>query len=712
MHVFSDETSVPELPLTLWNTHHHVSGETMSITASAKTNPGEESKNSARPTSRWMPGVNTIAFGGDYNPEQWPREVWDEDVRLMLEAGVNLVSVGIFSWALLEPREGEFDFGWLDDVIEKLHAAGIGVSLGTPTASPPAWFWKAYPDARPVNRTGVPLGFGSRGMASPSSPEYHRAVTRIVTELATRYGNHPAVRIWHVHNEYGAPISDDYSQNSVLAFRAWLEDRYSSLDALNAAWGTAFWGQHYGDWSEIDVPRLTPSVVNPAQQLDFARFSNDALLGCFLIEKRILHELSPGVPVTTNYMATSCPSIDYWKWSREMDIISNDHYLTASREDAHVMLAMDADVTRSLAGGKPWLLLEHSTSAVNWQERNIAKTPGQLARNSMAHFARGADGIMFFQWRASRSGAEKFHSAIVPHAGPDSRIFRESKALGNGLGALSSTLGSTVRAKVAILWDWESNWALNLEWRPSEDLSQRRQTETFYTRLWRDGITTDFAHPESDLSGYDLVIAPTLYLVSEAASANLDAYVRDGGVFVASYFSGIVGVNDAVPAGAHPGGLRDVLGLQIDEFRPLRAGQSVTLSNGLSGSIWTDDIRPATASVVATYEDGPSAGGAAITRNEHGKGTAWYLSTEFDVAALSDVLDSAFAEAGIVIDPTNDENVETVVRHGDGATFTTYINHGENDVTIPGDGIDLLTGLSANPLVLAAGSVSVVRRPE
>ncbi len=658
---------------------------------------------SGRAHGSWLPGVTSIVFGGDYNPEQWPREVWDEDVALMKTAGVNLVSIGIFSWALLEPREGEFDFGWLDDVIDLLWRAGIGISLGTPTAAPPAWFWAKYPEARPVTRDGVALGGGSRGMASPSSPEYAVASSRIVRELAVRYGAHPALRLWHVHNEYGAPVSESYSVDSVRAFRVWLESKYTTIDALNAAWGTTFWGQHYEYWSEIDAPRRAASVVNPAQRLDFARFTNNALLACFVRERDILHELSPGIPVTTNFMATSCPAIDYWKWAKEVDIVSNDHYLTGERGDSHILLALDADMVRSLAGGKPWLLMEHSTSAVNWQPRNVAKVAGQLARNSLSHLARGADGIMFFQWRASRFGAEKFHSAMIPHAGPDSRIFRETVALGGELASLSELLGSTVTAKVAILWDWESFWAQDLEWRPSSDLGHRRQIETFYGRLWNDGITTDFAHPEADLSGYDLVLAPSLYLLSEAGSANIRAYVEAGGTFVASYFSGVVDENDTVPAGASPGRLREVLGLRIEEFRPLRSGETVELDNGLIGAVWTDEIVLEGATEVAGYRTGATAGRAAITRNRFGAGTAWYLSTEFDSVQLSTVLSEAMLDAGLAPRPNAGDGLEVVERRSVDTIFTIAINHGDREVAIE--------TADAPPVVLAAGAVSISRRP-
>ncbi len=639
----------------------------------------------------WIPGTTRIAFGGDYNPEQWPRDVWLEDVSLMRDAGVNLVSIGIFAWALLEPREGEFDFGWLDDVIELLHENGIDVDLGTPTASPPAWFWAKYPEARPVTRDGVPLGFGSRGMASPSSPEYAHAVTRIVTALGERYGGHPAVKLWHVHNEYGAPISECYSPASVSAFRDWLRERYGDLASLNAAWGTTFWGQRYGEWAEIDAPRTAATVVNPAQRLDFARFTNHALLTCFRRERDILHRLSPGIPVTTNFMATNCPSVDLWTWADEVDIVSNDHYLVAERSDNHVLLAMDADLTRSLASGRPWILMEHSTSAVNWQPRNLRKQPGELRRNSMQHFARGADAILFFQWRASRYGAEKFHSAMLPHAGASSRVFRETARLGAELGGLQEARGTTVSARVALLWDWESFWAQDLEWRPSVELEHRRQIETFYRRLWDDGITVDFAHPESDLSGYDLVIAPALYLMSPLATASVEAFVASGGTLVASYFTGVVDEHDTVYPGAAPGALRRVLGLAIEEFGPLAVETTVELASGLSGTRWTDEIRLEGAEAIDTYVDGPVAGGPAITRNAFGAGHAWYLSTDFTADQLASVLAGAFADARVVPGPPEYHGVERVTRRGSAGTFTTWLNHTDDDVRLPG-GETLLAG--------------------
>jgi beta-galactosidase len=652
-----------------------------------------------------------LAYGGDYNPEQWPRETWDEDVALMAQAGVNLVSVGIFSWALLEPKEGLFEFAWLDDLLDLLHANGISADLGTPTASPPAWFFAAYPDARIVTRDGNALGFGSRGMASHSHPAYQQASVRIADALASRYASHPAVVMWHVHNEYGVPVGEDYSAAAVTAFRGWLRTRYSTLEALNAAWGTAFWGQRYDDWEHVGAPAAAPSVVNPAQRLDFARFTNDQLLGCFTAERDAIRAHATQ-PVTTNFMAMATMATDLWKWGREVDIVANDHYLTAADPANHIGLALAADLTRSVGGGRPWMLMEHSTSAVNWQPRNVAKRAGEMARNSLSHVARGSDAVLFFQWRAGRAGAEKFHSAMLPHAGTDSRVFREVVKLGADLGAMAEVRGSTVHADVAILYDYESCWAQDLEWRPTVDHTHGERVRAYYERLWRDGVTVDFAHPSQDLSGYRLVIAPALYLLTAADAANLERFVEQGGTLLVSYFSGIVDENDAVHAGGFGAPLKGALGVTVEEFLPLREGEHAQIDwagEALDADVWQEHLAVHGATVEATYLDGPAAGLPAVTSHGHGQGKGWYVSTRLTVDGLAPVMDRVYAEAGVLA-PRHEDGLEVVTRHGEHADFQFVINHSDAPRPFPAHGTDILSGALAEGVAeVPAGAVAVIR---
>ncbi|MFH8486903.1 beta-galactosidase [Streptomyces longisporoflavus] len=663
-------------------------------------------------------GLTGLAFGGDYNPEQWPETVWREDMALMREAGVTMVSVGIFSWVLLEPSPGVYDFGWLDRVLDLLHENGIRADLGTPTVAPPAWFYRAHPEALPVTAEGVRHEFGSRGAICHSNSAYREASSRITEQLARRYAGHPALAMWHVHNEFGVPVSACYCTSCAVHFRSWLQTTYGSVEAVNDAWGTTFWGQRYGSFDEIEPPRVTPTVGNPAQALDYRRFADATLRENFVRERDILHRLAPGAPVTTNFMTalSQCDSLDYWAWGREVDLVTNDHYLITDGRRTHVNLAMAADLTRSVAGGAPWLLLEHSTSGVNWQPRNPAKAPGQMARNSLAHVARGSEGAMFFQWRQSRRGAEKFHSAMLPHAGTESRVWREVTELGCDVSKLSPLKGTRTVADVAVLWDWHSWWAQNLQWRPSEDHDARERADTFYEALYDRHLTVDFAHPEADLSAYPLVVVPALYLATEAAARNLKHYVAQGGTLLVSYFSGIVDEHDAVHPGPCPGALRDVLGLTVEEFSPLLDGESVRITGPggaeLTGDVWTEFVVPRGAETVWTYADGLTAGRPAVTRHRLGDGTAWYVSTRLTARDLDPLLAAACADAGVAERPELPRDVEVVTRQGESGTYVFAVNHRGSDAKVPLDahGTELLTGeRAAGRLAVPAGTVRVVR---
>ncbi|WP_327103749.1 beta-galactosidase [Nonomuraea glycinis] len=646
-----------------------------------------------------------IAFGGDYSPEQWPREVQEEDMALMREAGVNLVSLGMFTWALMEPERGRYEFGWLDEVIDRLHAAGVSVDLATPTAAPPAWFVAEHPDALPVTRDGIRIGFGGRQSACSSSPAFRAATAALVRALAEHYRGHPAVVMWHVHNEYGAPLGECYCEHSVRAWQDWLRHTYLDLAALNEAWGTAFWGQRYTAWSQIDAPRFNHTAVNPAQRLDYARFSDGQHREHYILQRDIIKESHPDLPVTTNFAGTvNCKSTDLWQWARELDVVANDHYLRAEQPDNHIDLAMSADLARSVAGGKPWMLMEHSAGAVNWQPRNLAKRPGEMRRNSLAHVARGSDSVLFFQFRASRHGAEKFHSGMVPHAGTGSRQWREVLELGADLRRLDGVRGSGVTADVAIVWDWESYWALELDWRPSVDLTFRERVDAFYEALWREHVTVDFVHPSADISGYRVVVAPSAYLLTDASAKNLHRYVEAGGHLLVSYFSGIVDEHDAIHPGAYPGALRELLGLSIEEFHPLREHETVA-TTAAEGRIWSERIELAGARAVQRFTAGPDAGHPAVTRHDLGAGAAWYLATA-PVTGLRELLCEVLDRAGVPRPRDLPDTLE-LVRRG---RHVFLINHGDEPVTVEGvTGTGALDGARhEGSVTVAAGGVSVI----
>ncbi|AUG75154.1 beta-galactosidase [Kitasatospora sp. MMS16-BH015] len=620
-------------------------------------------------------------YGGDYNPEQWPEEVWAEDVKLMREAGVTMVTLGVFAWARLQPGPQEWDFGWLDVLLDQLHAHGVAVDLATATASPPAWLVRAHPELLPVTADGVRLEFGSRQHYCPSSPVYRAAAVRLARALAERYGRHPAVALWHVHNEYGDHVTECFCAESAAHFRRWLGTRYGTVEQLNSAWGTGFWSQHYRDWTEIEPPRTAPGPVNPTQVLDWRRFCSDALLECYRAEKVVLDELAPGTPVTTNFMSMF-KALDYWAWAAEEDVVADDAYPDPADPTAQVGAALNYDLMRSLKGGAPWMLLEQAPSAVSWRAVNVPKRPGLQRLWSLQAVARGADAVLYFQWRASRAGAEKHHSALLPHRGTDSRGWRETVRFGAELRRLAPVVGGRSTAQVAIVLDWDSWWALELEDHPSARMRWSELLRPWYAALHRRNIAVDFLPPDGELGYYQAVLAPNLYLLRTATARRLTAYAAAGGHLVCGPFSGVVDEHDHIHLGGYPAPLREALGVVVDEWWPLPEGAEaeVVLEGGarVTATRWTEWLETEGAETVGRYGSGPLAGRPAVTRH----GTAWYLSCDLGPQTGA-VLDPILDRAGVTPVLAAPEGVEATLRRTpDGAEHLFLLNHTDEPVEL------------------------------
>lgn len=651
-----------------------------------------------------------LSYGADYNPEQWDRDVWKEDVRLMTRAGVNLVSLGIFSWGLVEVADGEFDWDWMDEIVDLLGANGIAIDLATPTAAPPGWLLAKHPEIHPVDHDMRPHWPGARLGWCPSSPVFRTYALRIVRALADRYGHREHVVMWHVSNELGGGNGRCHCDTSAAAFRDWLRHRYGTLDALNKAWGTAFWGHTYRDFAHIIPPRGNDSK-NPSLVLDFDRFSSDELLAHYLAERDVLKSVTPDLPVTTNFMAGAEPDVvDYPRWARHMDIVANDHYTRSADPLPEQDVAFSGDRMRAMTTERrPWMLMEHSTSAVNWQPRNRAKTRGELIRNSLSHVGHGADGILFFQWRASRAGAEQFHSAMVPHAGEDTDVYRDVCTLGRYLRRLAPVMGSrTPRARVGILFDDEAGWAMTKGVKPNNHLAYGRIVRDWHHAFWRLNESIEVLAPWADLTGYEVLVIPALFLTDDDTAARVRTYAEAGGTVVVSFLSGIVDEHDQVRTGGFPGAFRELLGAWCEEFRPLQEAETFTLDNGWSGTEWAELLRVRDAEVIARYTGGDLSGRPAITSRAVGAGgRAVYVSAGLDHDAL-------FALARSLVPHTAPADVpaglEVLVRHNDEETFTFFVNHADDEATVTARGQEMLTGEPVGgELRVPAREVRVVR---
>jgi beta-galactosidase len=552
---------------------------------------------------------------------------------------------------------------------------------------------------------------GSRLGWCPSSPVFRELALGITAALAERYGKHPAVKLWHLGNELGGGNARCYCAVSAEAFRSWLREHHGTVDAVNAAWGTAFWGHLYGSFEQIMPPRDPEQGANPGLVLDYLRFSSDELLSHVRDGAAIIRAHST-TPLTTNLMVSSRGHVAaYETWTPSVDLVSNDHYTLVDDPDRAIELALSDDRMRGLSGrDRPWMLMEHSTGGPSWQQRNRAKDPGEIARNALTHVARGSDSVMFFQWRASVSGAEQFHSAMLPHAGTETRVFREIEELGAALRRLEVVQGSPVEpARVALLMDEESAWVYEHGLKPHRALRSSHEPLQWYRAFWNRQVPLDVLPADAALDDYDVVIVPSVFIADEARAGRIAGVVARGGTVLVTYLSGIVDRNNRVISGGYPGAFRDLLGVWTEEFRPLQAYESVGLSDGTRIVDWTEDTVLVDAKAVITFADGPSAGRAAVTRRSLRDGNAWYIAASLASTTVQSIVDTIIDESGLDRTIVATEGVEAIRRLTSEGPVLFIINHTDSAVSVATRGIELLTGITvADPLEVPAGAVAAV----
>ncbi|WP_270286592.1 beta-galactosidase [Enterococcus casseliflavus] len=641
-----------------------------------------------------------ILFGGDYNPNQWPKEIWEEDIRIFKKASINSATVNVFSWAKIQPSENCYDFEELDQIIEKLSTEGFDIVLATSTAALPAWMFKKYPEVARTDYDGRHHKFGQRHNACPNSLVYQKYAERLATKLAERYGENPQVTCWHINNEYGGEC---YCDNCEKAFRVWLKDKYHTIEALNKAWNMEFWGHTVYEWDEIVLPNALSEGIGYDKtafagiSIDYRRFNSDSLLKNYMMERDAIRKIDPTTPITTNLMGTF-KGLDYFKWAKEMDLVSWDNY--PSYNTPWSLVAMTHDLMRGLKQ-QPFMLMEQTPSQQNWQPYNSLKKPGQMRAQSYQTIAHGADTIQYFQLRRSIGACEKFHGAVIEHVGhEDTRVFRETAALGAELAQLSDIIGTQTQAQVAVIFDWDNYWALEYTSGPTVDLKYVEQIHRYYRYFYEQNIAVDLVPVDADLSKYKLVAAPVLYMIKEGMQERLTDFVMQGGALLTTYMSGIVDQSDNVHLGGYPSPLRELAGIWVEEIDALAPEQSngVSLVNEeLTGTsnLVSDLIHLENAEALAHYTSNFYAGMPAVTKNTFGDGTVYYFGGQLEDQLQDQLFKTIVEESDITPVIEEATKLEIACRENEEAKFFVIINFHEEAQPLPEMFVgktDLLTG--------------------
>ena len=652
-----------------------------------------------------FPKIPVLLHGGDYNPDQWldRPDILEEDIKMMKKAGVNTATVGVFSWSALEPQEGNFQFGWLHDIMDKLYENGIYTVLATPTGARPAWMDEKYPSVLRVEKDGRRNHHSGRHNHCMSSLEYRALVEKMDTKLAQEFGNHPGLILWHISNELGGEC---YCDSCKKRFQEYLREKYhNNIEELNKQWWTSFWSRRFDSFEQIEPPYDNGEHSILGLNLDWKRFNSWNMKDYLAFERRILKKYTPQVPATANFMKLF-EQLDYVDLAKEIDIISWDGYPSWNNDyetpaDTAAELSFDHAVMRSLKKDKPFMLMESTPSLVNWHSVNKLKRPGILRASSIQTIGCGSDTVQYFQWRKGRGAAEQFHGAVVDHLGrDDTRVFKEVSEVGELLKKLAPVTGSRVASKAAVLFDWSNRWAIkDMQGMAHDTKNYEKEVRKFYNIHLKKGINADIVFPLEDLSSYSLVVLPMYYAVSKEAGAWLKEYVKNGGTVVATYLTAYVNENTLAYLGGFPGaGLGEVFGLYAEELDTLYPTDSnaVLMKDGNKAIVkdYCELIKLTGAEVLGTYESDFYAGMPAVTVHSYGNGKAYYIGTRMEEEDLIKFFTPIWSECGIK-EKELPEGVEYLTRTAeDGSTFDFYVNYNAMPaiVQLSKDGTNLLNG--------------------